>query len=120
MARFGEVVVPPEKEGKEKHVPHIEAPDKVKAGESFRVTVLVGKEVPHPNTIEHHIKWIQVYAKQEGARPVVHVGTFDLGPTYAAPKVTFPVMLKKSATLYALGYCNVHGVWDNSVSVEVE
>jgi len=119
MARFGEVLIPPEKEGKEKHAPHIEAPDKVKAGEPFNVTVLVGKETPHPNTIEHHIKSIQVYAK-EGKKPVVHVGTFELGPTYAVPKVTFPVMLKKSATLYALGYCNIHGVWDNSVEVEVE
>ena len=120
MARFGEVIIPPEKEGREKHVPHIEAPAKVKAGELFQVTVIVGKEVPHPNTIEHHIKWIQVYAKEEGARPVVHVGTFDLGPTFADPKVTFTAMLEKSSTLYALEYCNVHGVWDSSTEVEVE
>ena len=120
MTRFGDAIVPPEKEGKEKHVPYIKAPAKVKAGEPFDVTVIVGKEVPHPNTIEHHIKWIQVYAKQEKARSVVHVGTFDLGPTYASPKVTFPVILQKSSTLYALEYCNVHGVWDNSVDIEVE
>ena len=120
MARFGDVLIPPEQEGKEKHVPHIQAPAKVKAGEAFQVTVTVGKEVPHPNTIEHHIKWIQVYAKEEGGRPVVHVGTFDLGPTFADPKVTFTAMLRKSSTLYALEYCNVHGVWDNSAKVEVE
>lgn len=120
MARFGDVIIPPEKEGREKHVPHIEAPAKVKAGEPFQVTVIVGKEVPHPNTIEHHIKWIQVYTKYEGARPVVHVGTFDLGPTFADPKVTFTAMLEKSSTLYALEYCNIHGVWDNSAEVEVE
>lgn len=120
MARFGDVLIPPEQEGREKHVPHIEVPAKVKAGEAFQVTVTVGKEVPHPNTIEHHIKWIQVYAKEEGARPVVHVGTFDLGPTFADPKVTFTAMLRKSSTLYALEYCNIHGVWDNSAKVEVE
>ena len=120
MGRFGEVIFPPEKEGKEKHVPHIEAPAKVKAGEPFQVTVIVGKEVPHPNTIEHHIKWIQVYTKEEGTRPVVHVGTFDLGPTFADPKVTFTAMLRKTSTFYALEYCNVHGVWDNSAKVEVE
>jgi superoxide reductase len=34
--------------------------------------------------------------------------------------VTFTVMLSKSSTLYALEYCNVHGVWDNSAEVEVE
>lgn len=119
MARFGEVINPPEKEGKEKHVPQIEVPEKVKAGESFQVTVIVGKEVPHPNTVEHHIKWIQVYSK-EGARPVVHVATFDLGPTYAEPKVTFTMKIERSSTLYALEYCNIHGVWDNSVEIEVE
>ena len=119
MARFGDVVVPPEKEGREKHVPHIEAPAKVKAGEPFEVTVIVGKEVAHPNAIEHHIKWIQLYAKEEGDRPVIHVATFDMGPTYAAPRVTLPVILKKSSTLYALDYCNIHGVWDNSVEVAV-
>ena len=119
MARFGDVVVPPEKEGREKHVPHIEAPAKVKAGEPFEVTVIVGKEVAHPNAIEHHIKWIQLYAKEEGDRPVIHVATFDMGPTYAARRVTRPVILKKSSTLYALDYCNIHGVWDNSVEVAV-
>ena len=120
MARFGDVIVAPEKEGKEKHVPHIEAPAKVKAGEPFHVTITVGKEVAHPNTIEHHIKWVQVYAKEEGGRPVVHVGTFDLGPTFAGPIVTFPMMLNKNSTIYALEYCNVHGVWDNSAAVAVE
>ena len=120
MARFGDVIIAPEKEGREKHVPHIEAPEKVKAGEPFHVTITVGKEVPHPNTIEHHIKWIQVYAKEDGSRPVVHIGTFDLGPTFAAPTVTFPVMLAKSSTIFALEYCNVHGVWDNALKVEVE
>jgi superoxide reductase len=120
LSRFGDVVVPQEHEGKEKHVPYIQAPAKVKAGEPFMVTVIVGKDVPHPNLIEHHIKWIQVYAKEEGERPVVHVGTFDLGPTYAQPNVTVPVILKKSSTLYAIEYCNIHGVWDNSVKVVVE
>ncbi len=120
MARFADVVVPPDKEGKEKHVPQIEVPAKVKIGESFKITIIVGKEAPHPNTIEHHIKWIEVFAKDDTARPVVHVATFDMGPTYASPTVTFPMMLSKSATIHALEYCNIHGVWDNSARVEVE
>ena len=36
----------------EKHVPAIAAPAKVAAGETFEVEVYVGKEIPHPNTIE--------------------------------------------------------------------
>jgi superoxide reductase len=120
MARFADVVIPSEQEGKEKHVPHIDAPARVKVGEPFEVTVIVGKEVPHPNTVEHHIKWIQVYAKEDGPKPVAHVATFDLGPTYAVPKITFPMILQKTATLHVLEYCNVHGVWDNFFKIEVE
>lgn len=40
---------------KEKHVPVIESPDKVKKGEFFEVKVSLGKEIAHPNTTEHHI-----------------------------------------------------------------
>ena len=119
--RFGDVIIPPEKElGKEKHVPIIDALSSVKAGEPFMVTVEVGKKVPHPNTVEHHIKWIQLYALAEGSQYVVNVGTFDLGPTFAFPKVTLPVMLQKDSTLYAVGYCNIHGVWDNSVEIKIQ
>ena len=116
MARFGDVIIAAEHEGKEKHVPQIKAPVKVAAGEAFDVQIIVGEEVHHPNTIEHHIKWIQLYAKSEGD-VVKHVA---LGPTYADPRVTVSVMLEQSATLYALEYCNIHGVWDNSVDVVVE
>ena len=121
MVRFGDILNSPEKEGKEKHVPEIEAPASVKAGEAFDVTVIVGKEVAHPNTIEHHIKWIQIYASIEG-RPSnpVHVATFDVGPTFGDPKVTFRMKLDSSACIFALEYCNVHGVWENSVDIMVE
>lgn len=119
MEKFGNLFKTGEHEGKEKHVPVITAPNNVKAGEFFEVTVQVGDEVPHPNTIEHHIKWIQVYAKDEDGR-VVHVGTFDLGPTYADPKVTFPMKITRSSTLYAIAYCNIHGLWESSVKVTVD
>lgn len=31
------------------------------------VRVVVGKAVPHPNTVEHHIEWIELYGvKKDG------------------------------------------------------
>ncbi|MFC1651194.1 class II SORL domain-containing protein [Candidatus Latescibacterota bacterium] len=118
--RFGDTIIPPSKEsGKEKHVPIIDAPASVKAGEPFSVTVEVGKTVPHPNTVEHHIAMIQLYVLDEDSMFTVNVGTFNLGPTVAAPKISIPVMIQKNSTLYALGYCNLHGVWDYSVEVKV-
>ena len=119
--RFGDIVIPPEQEmGKEKHIPIIDAPSKVKAGEPFMVTVQVGKIVAHPNTVEHHIKWIQLYALDEDTRYAVQLGSFEFFPTYTEPKVTVPVMLKKNATLYALEHCNIHGLWDYSVEIKVD
>ncbi len=79
--RFGDIIIPPEQEmGKEKHVPIIDAPSKVKAGEPFMVTVQVGKIVAHPNTVEHHIKWIQLYALEEDTQYAVQLGSFEFFP----------------------------------------
>ncbi|MFC1538783.1 class II SORL domain-containing protein [Candidatus Latescibacterota bacterium] len=118
--RFGDTIIPPSQEaGKEKHVPIIDAPATVKAGEPFSVTIEIGKTVPHPNTVEHHIAMIQLYALNEDSRYALNMGTFTLGPTVAAPKITVPVMIQKNSTLYALGYCNLHGLWDYSVEVKV-
>lgn len=103
----------------EKHVPFIGAPSTVKKGEKFEVEVTVGKEIPHPNTVEHHIKWMDLYAKFEG-KPVVQVGHFDLGPTFGEPSVKVVVSLPESATLIAVIYCNIHGLWENSVEVKAE
>ena len=47
----------------EKHTPAIDAPDTVKKGKMFQVTATVGKEVAHPNTTPHHIRWIMLYFK---------------------------------------------------------
>jgi superoxide reductase len=53
--QFGEVLKGKEVEGKEKHVPVIEViRGHGSTGADF-VRVVVGKEVPHPNTVEHHI-----------------------------------------------------------------
>ena len=50
----------------EKHVPVIESPDSVAPDKLFAVKVSVGREIPHPNTTEHHIQWIDVYFQPEG------------------------------------------------------
>ena len=118
--RFGAKISSPDMEsGKEKHVPMIDAPASAKAGEKFTVTVQVGKVVPHPNTIEHHIQSIELYALEEGSQYLIKIAAVDLGPTFADPTITVPVMLKNSATLYAVEYCNIHGLWDNMKKITI-
>jgi superoxide reductase len=114
---------------KEKHVPVIEAPDKVKAGELFEVKVSLGKEIAHPNTTEHHIRWIAVYFQPEGAPVPTEIGNFEFsahgesasgpnqGPLYTAPSVVVTLRTDKPGLLQALSYCNIHGVWENTAEV---
>lgn len=124
VEKFGDMIKTAAHEEKnlmEKHTPFIQAPDEVKAGEVFEVTVIVGKEVPHPNTWEHHIKWVQVFVEEEGrAYNPVHVATFDMGPTYGEPKVTFRMKLQKDSKIWVLSYCNLHGLWEASRKVKIK
>ncbi|MDK2373231.1 MAG: class II SORL domain-containing protein [Candidatus Korarchaeota archaeon] len=124
VERFGDMIQTAsheEEATREKHTPFIEAPDTVKVGEEFEVTVIVGKEVPHPNKWEHHIKWVQVFVEEEG-RPYnpVHVATFDMGPTYGEPKVKFRMKLQKNSKLWVISYGNLHGLWEASKEIKVQ
>lgn len=116
----------------EKHVPAIEAPALVKAGELFEVKVSLGKEVAHPNTTEHHIAWISLYFHPEGAKFSHQVGHFEFsahgestagpnqGPVYTHHQVTAALKINQSGTLHALALCNIHGLWESSQEVQVE
>jgi len=116
----------------EKHVPVIEAPEAVKAGEPFEVKVSVGKEIPHPNTTEHHIRWIRLFFHPEGEKFTYELGSYEFaahgeaasgpnqGPAYAEPAATAIIKLSKPGTLYALAFCNIHGLWQSAREIKVD
>lgn len=116
----------------EKHVPVIEAAGKVKKQEMVAVTVTVGKEIPHPNTAEHHIRWIEVYFHPKGEKFPYQIGRFEFnahgesaqGPNissvYTQPAVICNFKTEKSGTIFASSYCNIHGLWENSQELSVE
>ena len=107
----------------EKHVPVISAPATVAAGQTFEVEVSVGKEIPHPNTVEHHIAWIALHFVPEGSPVSVEIGRADLsshGPVVTtASTAKFLVQLQKGGVLYATAYCNLHGLWSSSAKIEI-
>ncbi|MDK2956919.1 MAG: superoxide reductase [Desulfovibrionales bacterium] len=115
----------------EKHVPVIECPDSVAADELFEVKVSLGKEIAHPNTTEHHIRWIRLYFKPEGEKFAVEVGSFEFcahaeaaaGPNEGSVTthhaVTCAMKTKKAGTLVASAYCNIHGLWESSKEIKV-
>ena len=116
----------------EKHVPAIEAPDKIKKGEAITITVSVGKQIPHPNTTEHHIRWIEVYFLPLGEKFPYQIGKFEFtahgestqGPNtstvYTQPIVICTFKTEKSGTIFASSYCNIHGLWESSKGLDVE
>ncbi len=116
----------------EKHSPAIEVPERVKKGEDFQVKVTVGKEIPHPNTTEHHISWIEVYFLPQGGRFPFQIGRFEFtahgesteGPNtstvYTKPEVVLFFRTEKPGTIYAFSYCNIHGLWANQIELVVE
>jgi superoxide reductase len=116
----------------EKHVPVIEAPNKVKKGEFFDVTVTIGKEVAHPNTTAHHIGWIHVYFHPEGSKFPYDVGSAkfsahgasadgpDSSGIYTHHKASLSLKTDSPGTIHAVSYCNIHGLWRNSMTIEVD
>jgi superoxide reductase len=116
----------------EKHVPVIDCPEEVAAGQAFEVKAALGKEVAHPNTTEHHIRWIQLFFKPDDDKFAYQVGTFEFtahgesvqgpntGPVYTNHSVTAVLQIKKSGVLHAMSFCNIHGVWENSKAIRVK
>ncbi len=92
-----------------KHLPTIEAPERVKAKEPFTVKVKVGgiDGVEHPNTLSHWINWLELYAGDRWISKVEFAP--EITDNYV---VTLNVTLEETVTLKARGYCNLHGVWE--------
>jgi superoxide reductase len=115
----------------EKHVPVIECPDQVTAGELFPVKVALGKEIAHPNTTEHHIRWISVYFHPEGDKFTYQIGHFEFsahgestegpnkGPVYTNHEVTASLRIDKPGAIYATALCNIHGLWQSEKEIKV-
>lgn len=116
---------------KEKHVPVIDAPDKGKKGEWVNVTLTVGKEIPHPNTTEHHIRWIGLFFLPDGEKFPYQVAKIEFdahgeaaaGPNmstvYTHSQATISFKTDKPGTLVGSSYCNIHGLWQNSKKLDI-
>ena len=99
----------------EKHVPVIDCPDKVEADKMFLVKVGVGKEMPHPNTTEHHISWIDVYFQPDGDKFVYHVGRFEFNAHGEAVKGAIEEMQKGDKALGSKNYGQAEGHYQNAL-----
>ncbi len=99
----------------EKHVPVIIVEGRFAPGRTLDVEVAVGREIPHPNTIEHHIAWLALYYVADGSPLPIELGRAEFsahGTVATAPVAKFSVALDKPGKLLAVAYCNLHGLWE--------
>lgn len=130
MKMFGELLQTNDWK-KEKHVPVIECLDSVRVGEKLDINVSVGKEIPHPNTTDHHIRWVQIFFKPEGDKFSYQLANCeftahgesaagaDQGPLYTDYSVAVKAIIKKPGTIHVLSFCNIHGLWENSKDIKI-
>jgi superoxide reductase len=116
---------------KEKHVPVIECPDEVGRGQPFEVRVGIGKRISHPNSTEHHIRWIALCFQPQDAKFVYDVGRIDFaahgesvagpnqGPVYTHHSGALSLAWSEPGTILALSYCNIHGLWESSKEIRL-
>ena len=96
-----------------KHTPKITAPDSVKRGQWFDVTVTIGAGGEHPSLSEHSIRYIALYINTaEIARTYLH-------PVYSFPKVTFTIALDTGGSLRAIAEPNHSAGWEASKKIAV-
>jgi superoxide reductase len=115
----------------EKHAPTIVCSESVESNKIFDIKVGLGQEVAHPNTTEHHIRWISLFFHPEGEKYAYQIGHFEFGahgesaaganegPVYTHHIVTASMKTTKPGVLHAIAFCNIHGLWENSKEINI-
>jgi len=97
----------------QKHTPKIVAPESVKRGEWFTVTVSVGAGGQHPSLSEHFVRYIALY------KDTVEIARVYLHPVYSLPTVTLTVALDEGGTLRAVEEPTHSAAWEASKKIDV-
>jgi superoxide reductase len=96
-----------------KHTPKIVAPDTVKRGQWFDVTVSVGAGGDHPSLGEHFVRYIALYINS------AEISRVYLHPVFSFPKVTFTIALNEGGVLRALEEPTHSAAWEGSKPITV-
>ncbi|HEY2967343.1 MAG TPA: desulfoferrodoxin family protein [Casimicrobiaceae bacterium] len=97
----------------QKHTPKIVAPESVKRGEWFTVTVSVGAGGQHPSLSEHFVRYIALY------KDTVEIARVYLHPVYSLPTVTLTVALDEGGMLRAVEEPTHSAAWEASKKIDV-
>jgi len=97
----------------ERHTPKIVAPDSVRRGEWFTVTVSVGAGGQHPSLSEHFVRYIALY------KDTVEIARVYLHPVYSLPTVTLTIALDEGGMLRAIEEPTHSSAWEASKKIDV-
>ena len=96
-----------------KHTPKIVAPDAVKRGQWFDVTVSVGAGGDHPSLGEHFVRYIALYINS------AEISRVYLHPVFSFPKVTFTIALDEGGVLKAVEEPTHSAAWEATKPITV-
>ena len=96
-----------------KHTPKIVAPDSVKRGQWFDVTVNIGTGSDHPSLSEHFVRYIALYIN------TAEITRVYLHPVYSFPKVTFTIVLDEGGSLRAIAEPTHSAGWEAAKKIAV-
>jgi superoxide reductase len=96
-----------------KHTPKIAAPDTVKRGQWFDVTVSVGRGGDHPSLGEHFVRYIALYIN------TAEISRVYLHPVFSFPKVTFTIALDEGGVLRAVEEPTHSAAWESTKPITV-
>ncbi len=97
-----------------KHTPKfVAAPDQVKRGQWFDVTVSVGAGGDHPSLTEHHVRYIALYLN------TAEIARIYLHPVFSFPRVTFTIALDEGGMLRAIAEPTHSAGWEASKKITV-
>ena len=96
-----------------KHTPRIVAPDSVKRGQWFDVTVNIGAGGDHPSLSEHFVRYIALY------KDTAEIARIYLHPVFSFPKVTFTIALDEGGSLRAVAEPTHSAAWEASKKIAV-
>ena len=96
-----------------KHTPRIVAPESVKRGQWFDVTVSIGAGGDHPSLSEHFVRYIALY------KDTAEIARIYLHPVFSFPKVTFTIALDEGGSLRAVAEPTHSAAWEASKKIVV-
>jgi len=91
----------------------IVAPDSVKRGQWFDVTVSVGRGGDHPSLGEHFVRYIALYIN------TAEISRVYLHPVFSFPKVTFTIALDEGGVLRAVEEPTHSAAWESTKPIAV-